>query len=338
MTSIAPQFCPIWGQGFPTTVRRHPSQRITEVPDSPRAGGAYHLLGDADREVGKLTDRQKAVLTTWLIAQHQQGVDWPKVTEDILGYIKTRQSLPVPERADRLLRFIAGQGELAGKPYPIGDRNLIRDCNPALYAWSESIDKEEVGYLVEYLLKKSWLDPIMPDHVVVLGSYIIPYSVRVTVDGHSHIADRLVNTDLTQAFVAMWFDLSMDEAYRLGIEPAIREAGYNPYRVDRAEYIGKIDDQIIAEIQRSKFLVADFTHGDKGVRGGVYYEAGFAHGLNLPVIFVCRKAPVDADPNYLHFDTNHYNHILWTDAADLKEKLKNRIGAVIGQGPVSPSQ
>ena len=45
----------------------------------------------------------------------------------------------------------------------------------------------------------------------------------------------------------------------------------------------KIDDEIIGEIRRSRFLVADFTHGDKGARGSVYYEAGFAYGLGLPV-------------------------------------------------------
>ena len=35
----------------------------------------------------------------------------------------------------------------------------------------------------------------------------------------------------------------------------------------------------------------------------------------------------------LHFDTEHYNHIVWTSAMDLREELKNRILAVIGEGP-----
>ena len=39
------------------------------------------------------------------------------------------------------------------------------------------------------------------------------------------------------------------------------------------------------QIRKSKFLIADFT----GQRGGVYYEAGFAYGLGLPVIWTCRK-------------------------------------------------
>ena len=112
---------------------------------------------------------------------------------------------------------------------------------------------------------------------------------NVTIDGYSRIADRLTNVDSSQAFVAMWFDESVDEAARNGIELGIEDAGYRPYRIDREDYIDKIEDEVIAQIRRSRFLVADFTHGADGARGSVYYEAGFAQGLGLPVIFTCRK-------------------------------------------------
>ena len=125
----------------------------------------------------------------------------------------------------------------------------------------------------------------------------------------------------------------MKEVYEKGIEPAIKDAGYDPYMVIRDDYIGKIDDKIIAEIRRSRFLVADFTHGNDGVRGSVYYEAGFAEGLNRPVIPMCKKSKVDRDPRYLHFDTRNLNHILWVDEDDLREQLRNRVIRVIGEGP-----
>ena len=100
-------------------------------------------------------------------------------------------------------------------------------------------------------------------------------------------------------------------------------------RIDRKEHVNKIDDEIIAEIRRSRFLVADFTQGEDGARGGVYYEAGFAHGLGLQVIFTCREDAVET----LHFDTAHYNHIVWTTPEDLRKSLKKRILAVLGEGP-----
>ena len=148
-------------------------------------------------------------------------------------------------------------------------------------AWSESVQSSEVQFLIGYLLEKGWIVGQREGHE--MGQF------TVTVDGYSHIADQAINIDSSQAFVAMWFHDSMDEAFEKGIEPAIREAGYKSLRIDQKEHINKIDDEIIAEIRRSRFLVADFTQGADGARGGVYYEAGFAHGLNLSVIFTCRK-------------------------------------------------
>ena len=112
----------------------------------------------------------------------------------------------------------------------------------------------------------------------------------ITVLGYQHAAEQSANKDLSQCFVAMWFDESMKQAYEEGIEKAVEACGYKPLRIDQKQHLNKIDDEIIAEIRRSRFVVADFTHdATKGVRGGVYYEAGFAHALGLPVIFSCKK-------------------------------------------------
>jgi nucleoside 2-deoxyribosyltransferase len=98
--------------------------------------------------------------------------------------------------------------------------------------------------------------------------------------------------------------------------------------VDRVEHIGKIDDEIIAQIRRSRFVVADFT----GHRAGVYFEAGFALGLNLPVIWSCRRDHIDE----LHFDIRQFNCIDWTEPAELTDRLWKRIEAVVGPGPRKP--
>ena len=141
---------------------------------------------------------------------------------------------------------------------------------------------------------------------------------------------RLPRTDLAQVFVAMWFNEQMNDAFVEGIEPAIRASGYRAVRIDKKEHNNKIDDEIIAEIRRSKFLVADFTCEPKNVRGGVYYEAGFAQGIGIPVIWTCKKESIGD----LHFDTRQYSHIVWNSAEDLLLQLKNRIGATIGNGPL----
>ncbi len=119
----------------------------------------------------------------------------------------------------------------------------------------------------------------------------------------------------------MWFTPETQKAYDDAIEKAIRESGFYPVRVDKLEHNNKICDVIIAEIRKSAFLVADFT----GQRQGVYFETGFAMGLGLPVIWLCREDYVDTT----HFDTRQYNHIVWENESELHEKLLNRINATI---------
>ncbi len=135
----------------------------------------------------------------------------------------------------------------------------------------------------------------------------------------------------------MWFSDEMHEAYELGFAPAIVDVGYRPLRIDRKEHANKIDDEIIAEIKRSRFVVADFTCGMASAsvgsvavpRGGVYYEAGFAMGLGIPVIWTCRADHID----HVHFDTRQFNHILWKGPSELRKMLATRISAIIGDGP-----
>jgi nucleoside 2-deoxyribosyltransferase len=120
----------------------------------------------------------------------------------------------------------------------------------------------------------------------------------------------------------MWFDPSMTEAYSLGIEPAIeQDCGLRAIRIDRVEHNNQITDEIMAGIRGAQFMVADFTKH----RNGVYYEAGFARGLGRDVIYCCREDSFKER----HFDTSVINHIVWSDPADLRRKLVNRIQATI---------
>ena len=178
---------------------------------------------------------------------------------------------------------------------------------------SESVDFTELKSLLNYMEERG---------------YIRQFGFRgdrfgkclLTVKGYERLEEiEKPNQDPTKVFVAMWFDSSMDEAWGKGIEPAITEAGFKPVRIDQNEKLNKIDDKIIAEIRRSRFVVADFTYGkiddknlpikNRGARGGVYYEAGFARGLGIDVVFTCRKDMIET----VHFDTRQFPHIIWTN-------------------------
>ena len=132
----------------------------------------------------------------------------------------------------------------------------------------------------------------------------------------------MIDNTKKKAFVAMWFDDSMKKA-RGQIRAAIKECGYEPMIINMKEYNNQIAPEIFKEIDDSEFVVADLT----GQRNGVYYEAGYAMGKNKELILCCNKE----EEEDIHFDVKQINTILWKNEQDLKERLKKRIKATIGE-------
>ena len=306
--------CPIWPN---SRAAIHPQGigLIWEV-ESARAGGKYEIDVLARDLVEDLDSGARARLTTWLVDQRRLGSQCPKITPEIVEYAKAKRALYPHERAVRLLRFAIERTSTIATSIPIHDEGW------EAYAWSESADWKELEFLIGYLTDAKLLD--------AYGSPMgYSFTCKVTMDGHRLIAEQETRVATMQAFVAMWFHDSMNNAFENGIKPAIEAAGYKPLRIDQKQDANKLDDEIIAEIRRSRFLVADFTHGEEGARGGVYFEAGFAEGLGIPVIHTCRNDMVDK----LHFDTRQYAHIVWETPDELRGGLLNRILARIGEGP-----
>lgn len=341
--------CPIWGTA--ASVRGISNSREKEVVDSPRAGGQYVISHRAENLLKYKDESFKARLTSWLIEQRRLGEEYPEVTIQTIEEIEQSRDLSVHERADKLLQYIRQATSAIGEQVTFIEKNLdkinagtnrLQDLSDGyltryrMMAWSEctkSFVFDETEFLLEYLDKKNLIER---------GPHI--HICRLTVDGYARLAElEKVAPDSSQAFVAMWFDDSMKDTYENGIKPGIEDVGYKAFRIDKEEYLDKIDDKIIAEIKRSRFLVADFTHKDietcqgeqerkkAGARGSVYYEAGFADGLNIPVIFTCRADLLEK----VHFDTRQYPHISWEPEKlkEFREALANRIAKTIGDGP-----
>ena len=345
------QECPIWGtpaQVFP--YGNHPSKVVSpRKVVSPCVGVPYlvniHELGENDKFDDLQEDEDKAKLTTMIIERYgEEGLHY--VGDEYVKQAKEQQTLKTSKRISRLLKYLVEKSEenLIGSElhinpnYPEDDAvhyslnkylnndgyaQSVKTCYEAL-AWSESSTSQELGFLIGQLE-----DAKLVKIVKVYGQGL---SCKVTHQGYLKMEDDIVNKDSLQAFVAMWFgndDASkkgMTELYREGIKKAIVEAGYEPMHIGEKEDVDKIDDEIIAEIRRSRFLIADYTHGTDGARGGVYYEAGFAQGLGIPVIRSCRSGQLPS----IHFDTRQYHHIEWKTHEDLCVQLEKRIRAMIG--------
>lgn len=152
-------------------------------------------------------------------------------------------------------------------------------------------------------------------------------SFRITPEGWKRLRELAkTSRDSNRAFVAMSFAPELLPVWEDGIKPALEDLGFIPIRIDQTHGEDKIDDRIIAEIRKSGLLVADFT----GHRGGVYFEAGFAMGLGIPVVWTCKRD----DEEGAHFDTRQQQHLFWETPEELREKLKNHVAARIPGHPL----
>ncbi|HRI59932.1 MAG TPA: hypothetical protein PK228_09420 [Saprospiraceae bacterium] len=149
-------------------------------------------------------------------------------------------------------------------------------------------------------------------------------TIRMTYSGLNYCLSLLESgKNSTRCFVAMKYSDDMVSFYDEGIAKAIEDNGFRPVRVDRehTENEQTINDFIIASIKQSRFCVADLTHQSLGA----YFEAGYALGRGLPVIYTCHRD----DFEKVHFDLKAMQVIQYSTPEELHEALSLKIQAKI---------
>ena len=278
--------------------------RDVEIVSCPYCGD-YEISGTLDACEGRLNETQRWKLCCATRMRHNRGESVSLDGGNYLEYIENTRFRGNPlELVDELLKELNRRNPDIGGVIPI---NSIRDY-PSIPV--KSVDQfhkisqyaGDLGYIVS------------PDN----------QHMEITLKGWQRL-DEITRTgiDSNKAFVAMWFDSSMADAWDNGLKRCIIDCGYEPIRIDQTDYNEGVCDEIIAHLRNARFVIAELT----GNNQGVYYEAGFAHGLGKQVIFTCKKSYFDANP--VHFDVRHYNFILWENTEDLKTRLRNRIQATI---------
>jgi hypothetical protein len=130
------------------------------------------------------------------------------------------------------------------------------------------------------------------------------------------------HVDSRTAFMAMKFgDPLLEQTLNECFRPAVQRTGFELRILTDQQAAGLIDDQIRSGLLSARFVIADLTHGNQGA----YWEAGYAEGRGIPVIYTCEKAAWAEHKT--HFDTNHLVTIIW-DPATLK-KTEDALTATI---------
>ncbi len=140
--------------------------------------------------------------------------------------------------------------------------------------------------------------------------------LRILENGWLYLDEKHKHENSKQVFIAMSFSENLERIGEM-ISKTVSNLEFDPLIIKDKQHNNEISGEILFEIKRSHFLIADVTEHKKGV----YFEAGFAMGLGIPVIWCCKADDLDNT----HFDTRQYNYVVWNDEKELEEKLKDRI-------------
>ena len=76
---------------------------------------------------------------------------------------------------------------------------------------------------------------------------------------------------------------------------------------------------MLESIRKAEFVIVDLTNE----RPNVFFEAGYAHGLDKIPIYIARAG------THLHFDIKDYPVITFRNMKELRERIVKRLQALI---------
>ncbi len=122
-----------------------------------------------------------------------------------------------------------------------------------------------------------------------------------------------------RVFVVMPFSTELDDLYYLGIRKAVQEIGGSCERADELQYTGGVVEKIYASVRLADILIAEVSDPNPNV----YYEVGFAHALEKPVILLTQ------DVKKTPFDLRGQNHVIYESIVELRKILPPLLSGIL---------
>jgi hypothetical protein len=245
------------------------------------------------------------------------------------------QKITPTQKSDWLLEYIYHDMEGLGTKKPI--------TNAELFPIVATIEPTEVSSLMGTLVEKKYIKPnTLNEQFPPLGQKTAVFEFYPTPKGfEAYEALKKGKIDSGFGFMALKFstDTYISPAnviYNKYWKNAVKEAGYPIYTQYEKGGFGNINKNMEENIRTCKFLIADVTPPEEEEvickkedcekqkmfgppNPNVMWEAGFAEGLEIPVLYVCDK---NRCPTKDVFDISHHNTLYYSEET-MKDACKD---------------
>ena len=321
--------CPICNNKWIISSKSHPKKNRKEY--NCYRCGTFSVFGDFKEDVTPmLTADQSSIISSWVF-RHQGHYISRELTDKLMRKIPAS----VGERAENLLVYISRNVTTRlGSSFSKGD--MERLINRAINSGKVQISKESDIDIKKYSHMLSISESHNPSDLnQLLESYLGKHKkfidpsnndYRITGAGWDHIYSIQTSPSLEKCFIAMKYDdnKKITGFFESIIDRIKNKTGYKVVIMKDHSHSNIIEDEMKNEIRSSKFVIADLTQNSRGA----YYEAGFAHGRGIPVIFTINETylnDIKNDPGkkdqLIHFDTNHYVYKEWDYNSEAKDEF-----------------
>jgi len=271
--------------------------------------GKYHLIASFETDI--YTDKSNFYkLSSWIREQNDEFGITPKISREIFDDKLSMKNKRIKEKFDLMMIYLS---KVKREDFRTNEnlkiKSWIKDDKEFFIIYQKAIDYS--------LVKGSCQRSINADG----GAYNFN---ELTFDGLEYVENLGSPTQSSKnIFVAFNFKDELKEVFNVHLNNAITENGFN-YTVvnqDNVEHNKSINDEIIVKLKSSRIVIADFTNH----RNSVYFEAGFAMGMGIPVIWTCQEG----HDKEMSFDTRQFPHIIWKDKDDLVKQVIDRIKVIL---------
>ena len=273
--------------------------------------GRFYFLYSFEPDISNERKNDFYKVSSWIYEQNNEFNNVPEIDEEKFITVLDMPAKKIKEKFDLLMNYLA---KVPSKETSIDHIKVA--------CWMK--DDDELGALLTKTIDMEYVNGVGVEKSLA-GTYIIFINnAQLTFDGLAYVESLdEPNINSKQVFAAFYFSDEIKEIFDNQVKQAVEECGLTYKRISSSTtaHDTTIDDEIIAMIKSSRIVIADFTDH----RNSVYFEAGYALGMQLPVIWTCKRDHLEN----LSFDTRHYPHILWATAEDLKKQLINRIQATL---------